>query len=182
MFYSVRLLLGFMATTAFLSMWISNTATAAMMLAIAHAVLRELDEETSIIPHTRGNEEEPLQSPVKIVYAKRYNGAGELKEEVSVQMKREGGEEGREDKEGRGGGREWREDREGRGDDKDEREGRGGGREDEGREGKQESLLETEGSCGEGDKREDDHKTRGEPQQYIAADVKGPGVGCGLCR
>ncbi len=40
-----RLLLGFMSTTAFLSMWISNTATAAMMLPIAHAVLEEVREE-----------------------------------------------------------------------------------------------------------------------------------------
>ncbi len=40
-----RLLLGFMVTTAFLSMWISNTATAAMMLPIAHAVLEEVRGE-----------------------------------------------------------------------------------------------------------------------------------------
>lgn len=37
-----------MGTTAFLSMWISNTATAAMMLPIAHAVLEEIKEENQI--------------------------------------------------------------------------------------------------------------------------------------
>ncbi|XP_019854709.1 PREDICTED: solute carrier family 13 member 5-like [Amphimedon queenslandica] len=41
------LLLGFMCVTAFLSMWISNTATAAMMLPIAQAVLQEISEHSS---------------------------------------------------------------------------------------------------------------------------------------
>jgi len=38
-----RLVLGFMVATAFLSMWISNTATAIMMLAIGLAVIREAE-------------------------------------------------------------------------------------------------------------------------------------------
>ncbi|XP_071756733.1 solute carrier family 13 member 2-like [Centroberyx gerrardi] len=38
------LMMGFMATTAFLSMWISNTASTAMMLPIAHAVLQQLSD------------------------------------------------------------------------------------------------------------------------------------------
>ena len=33
---------GLMTTTAFLSMWISNTATTAMMIPIAEAVLQEI--------------------------------------------------------------------------------------------------------------------------------------------
>ena len=48
LFLCSRLLFGFMSTTAFLSMWISNTATAAMMLPIAHAVLEEIKEENQI--------------------------------------------------------------------------------------------------------------------------------------
>lgn len=39
-----RLLLGFMIATAFLSMWVSNTATAIMMLPIAVAVIQHLKE------------------------------------------------------------------------------------------------------------------------------------------
>ncbi|NXY57859.1 S13A2 protein, partial [Callaeas wilsoni] len=38
------LLMGFMAVTAFLSMWISNTATTAMMIPIAHAVMEQLEK------------------------------------------------------------------------------------------------------------------------------------------
>lgn len=38
----IRLLLGFMLPTWFLSMWISNTATAAMMVPVAEAVLQQL--------------------------------------------------------------------------------------------------------------------------------------------
>ena len=39
-----RMMLGFMAATAFLSMWVSNTATAIMMLPIAAAVVIQLQE------------------------------------------------------------------------------------------------------------------------------------------
>lgn len=43
-----RLMLGFIVTTAFLSMWISNLATVAMMLPIANAALDQLERRQSV--------------------------------------------------------------------------------------------------------------------------------------
>ncbi|MCF7807462.1 MAG: DASS family sodium-coupled anion symporter [Candidatus Marinimicrobia bacterium] len=42
-----RIILGFMAAAAFLSMWISNTATAIMMVPIALAIIIQMEEEFS---------------------------------------------------------------------------------------------------------------------------------------
>ncbi len=46
------IILGFMIATAFLSMWISNTATAVMMLPIAVAIVKQLEDN----PNTIANE------------------------------------------------------------------------------------------------------------------------------
>ena len=41
--------MGFMIVTAFLSMWISNTATTAMMIPIVHAILVQLRDNREIV-------------------------------------------------------------------------------------------------------------------------------------
>ena len=54
-------MLGVMLTTSFLSMWISNTATTAMMVPIVEAVLGEIkNENMKIRPENNGidNEQE----------------------------------------------------------------------------------------------------------------------------
>ena len=58
-----RLLFGFMVTTAFLSMWISNTATAAMMLPIAQAVLQEIKSKEKLQQSYQDQERTPLRDP-----------------------------------------------------------------------------------------------------------------------
>ncbi|WP_460219125.1 SLC13 family permease [Psychroserpens sp. MEBiC05023] len=47
-----RIILGFMLATAFLSMWISNTATSVMMLPIGIAIIKQLKDN----PNTKDNE------------------------------------------------------------------------------------------------------------------------------
>ncbi|XP_050999767.1 Na(+)/dicarboxylate cotransporter 3 isoform X2 [Acomys russatus] len=53
-----RLILGMMVTTSFLSMWLSNTASTAMMLPIASAILKSLfgQREARKDPHQEGDE------------------------------------------------------------------------------------------------------------------------------
>uniref|UniRef100_A0A8C0KFV1 Solute carrier family 13 member 2 n=1 Tax=Canis lupus dingo TaxID=286419 RepID=A0A8C0KFV1_CANLU len=55
------LLLGFMLVTAFLSMWISNTATTAMMVPIAHAVLEQLHNTSKDVEEGSDNPTFELQ-------------------------------------------------------------------------------------------------------------------------
>ena len=63
-----------MSTTAFLSMWISNTATAVMMLPIAHAVLEEIKEENQITSPQKNTDTLTSVKYTKTTYNSTHSG------------------------------------------------------------------------------------------------------------
>ncbi len=69
-----RLVLGFMIATAFLSLWISNTATTMLMLPIALSVIRRMEKAMG------GREESvfPVALMISIAYAASIGGTGTL--------------------------------------------------------------------------------------------------------
>lgn len=71
-----RIILGFMLATAFLSMWISNTATTMMMLPIALAVLLTLEEHAESF--TERFFEFKMALMLSIAYAANIGGIGTL--------------------------------------------------------------------------------------------------------
>ena len=70
-----RIVLGFMVATAFLSMWISNTATTLMMVPIAMAILSHLDTEKN---ETRLSQNMGPALALGIAYAANIGGMGTL--------------------------------------------------------------------------------------------------------
>ncbi len=79
-----RIVFGFMVAAAFLSMWISNTATTMMMLPVGMAVVRQIAEEASLNGVRNSESKIAIQQSVGLVlmlglaYASSIGGVGTL--------------------------------------------------------------------------------------------------------
>ncbi|MCH6580101.1 MAG: SLC13 family permease, partial [Nitrospinae bacterium] len=79
-----RIILGFMVATAFLSMWISNTATTMMMLPVAMAVVKQIASQASIKGERTGSTRHTVEHDFGLVlmlglaYSASIGGIGTL--------------------------------------------------------------------------------------------------------
>ena len=79
-----RIVLGFMVAAAFLSMWISNTATTMMMLPVGMAVVRQISREASLNGMRNAESERSIQQSLGLVlmlglaYSSSIGGVGTL--------------------------------------------------------------------------------------------------------
>ncbi|KAL7645307.1 UNVERIFIED_CONTAM: hypothetical protein RMT77_003693 [Armadillidium vulgare] len=78
-----RLMIGFMLTTMFLSMWISNTASTAMMVPIVDAILQELYKTIDMKKAEQSNEKEETLSK------KDANSPQQSKRRLSLEFRKE---------------------------------------------------------------------------------------------
>uniref|UniRef100_A0A3B4GA67 Solute carrier family 13 member 4 n=1 Tax=Pundamilia nyererei TaxID=303518 RepID=A0A3B4GA67_9CICH len=94
------LVLGFMCCTVFLSMWLSNTSTTAMVMPIAEAVLQQLictgladshvDSETAEVPEEDSDKEENLdKNQLELLYRNNWYVEIEIPNVKRVKMRRD---------------------------------------------------------------------------------------------
>ena len=62
-----RIILGFMIATAFLSMWISNTASTMMMFPVAMAVVRQISLDASLSGKRNSESQKKIENGLGLV-------------------------------------------------------------------------------------------------------------------